>query len=235
MAKDGMGIILGSVAVSLVCFLLWRYFRHPVFLVLLLLTGLFSVFNLYFFRDPDRKIPENKMAVLSPADGKVVQIGDVEENTVFHHRVRQISIFLSVFNVHVNRVPISGKVNYLKYIPGKFLVAFADKASTDNEQTAIGIVDVHGHQVMFKQIAGLIARRIVCRLKKGDLVTAGERMGLIRYGSRVDVLVPLEARIYVKLGQQVRGGETILATFPDNGDLELQEKSVAAEPAMLME
>ncbi len=235
MAKDGMGIILASIGVTLVCFLLWRYFRHPVFLVLLLLTGLFSMFNLYFFRDPERKIPENKMAVLSPADGKVVQIIDVEEDQVFHHRVRQISIFLSVFNVHVNRVPISGKVNYLKYIPGKFLVAFADKASTDNEQTAIGIVDVHGHQVMFKQIAGLIARRIVCRLKEGDLVTAGERMGLIRYGSRVDVLVPMEARIYVKLGQHVTGGETILATFPDNGDLKLEEKSAAAEPILMLE
>lgn len=170
---------------------------------------------MYFFRDPNRIIPDNSQAILSAADGKVVQIVEEFEPNFFQQQVRRVSIFLSVFNVHVNRIPLSGQVEYIKYIPGKFLAAFKEKASQENEQTEIGITADSGYRVMYKQIAGIIARRIVCDLKEGQLVKAGARMGMIRYGSRVDIFFPLNAKVLVDIGQKVYGGETIIATFED--------------------
>jgi len=231
-AKDGLGLVLGSFVVFLIVAVLWWFFRHPVLYYAMLILGIFSVFNLYFFRDPERQPPDNSLSVLSPADGKVVVVTEVEEPEYFKDRVKQISIFLSVFNVHVNRVPISGKVDYFRYHRGRFLAAFKEKASLENEQTAIGIMDEAGHRVLFKQIAGIIARRIVCHLREGFKVKAGERMGMIRYGSRVDVFVPLEARIMVKKGQKVKGGETILALFSDEGSNNQVEEKVLESPAM---
>ncbi len=227
-AKEGLPLILGTLGVTVVFALLGLIFRHTAWWVLAGIFALLTVFNLYFFRDPERQPPDDPHAIVSPADGTIIEIKEVEEPEYFRGKVRQISIFLSVFNVHVNRIPISGKVEYVAYHPGKFLAAFKDKASLDNEQTAIGISDAYGRRVLFKQIAGLIARRIVCNVKEGQQVTVGERMGLIRYGSRVDVFFDLSARVLVKKGQKVKGGETVLARFSD-------EPAEAAEAARISE
>jgi phosphatidylserine decarboxylase len=175
-------------------------------------VALICLFNFYFFRDPQRSIPAGDDLILSPADGKVVLIEEVEESEFLKEKVTRVSIFLSVFNVHVNRVPVTGRVSYLKYIEGKFFVAFADKASEQNEQSIIGIEHARG-KVLFKQIAGIIARRIVYHLKIGDQVSAGQRFGMIRYGSRVDVYFPKNTTIRVKLNDMVTGGETVLGEF----------------------
>lgn len=214
-AKDGLKIIRISLIVVIALVVVWLITGHPLMLALFLLSVLLFLFNLYFFRDPQRRIPGNPRAVLSPADGKVIQIVEEVEPNYFSERVYRISIFLSVLNVHVNRVPISGMVNHVAYHPGKFFAAFKEKASLENEQTEIGIVGETGKRVMFKQIAGLIARRVVCNLHEGQKVKAGERMGMIRYGSRVDIFLPLTVKLLVSVGQNVFGGESILAMFEE--------------------
>ncbi len=229
-AKEGLPLILGTLGVTVVFALLGLLFRHTAWWVLASIMALLTVFNLFFFRDPERHPPEDPHAIVSPADGTIIEIKEVEEPEYFQGKVRQISIFLSVFNVHVNRIPISGKVEYVVYHPGKFLAAFKDKASTDNEQTAIGISDPYGRRVLFKQIAGLIARRIICNVTEGQQVTAGQRMGLIRYGSRVDVFFDLSARVLVKKGQKVKGGETILARFISEPTEAAEEARISEEP-----
>lgn len=229
-AREGLGIIIGSFILFFVSVAVWYFFPHPLSLTVSVLLGIFSVFNLFFFRDPKRDIPKDPLAVLSPADGRVVTVEKIAENEYFKGQVYQISIFLSVFNVHVNRVPISGTVDYLAYKTGKFLAAFKKEASEVNEQTAIGIVNEQGHRVFFKQIAGIIARRIICHLHEGDVVKAGDRFGLIRYGSRMDVFLPLDARVHVQIGQTVKGGESILATFPGEGGLEYSEETILETP-----
>ena len=150
--------------------------------------------------------------ILSPADGTVVLIEEVDEPYYFKDRVKRVSIFLSVFNVHVNRIPVKGTVEFVKYINGEFLVAFADKATAENEQSIISIRHDKG-KILFKHIAGIIARRIVYHVSEGDEVEAGERFGLIRYGSRVDVFFPANTDIKVNLKDKVVGGETILGEF----------------------
>lgn len=229
-AKDGIPLITGTAVLFLLSWALHHYMPHPITLLVTAFLGFLSVFNLFFFRDPDRKVPENPLAVISPADGKVVKIISVEENDYFNRQVQRISIFLSVFNVHVNRSPLTGAVDYFAYRSGKFLAAFNHMASEENEQTVIGISDTAGRRVLFKQIAGLIARRIVCHLQEGASTSAGERMGLIRYGSRVDVFVPLDVKVLVREGQRVRAGESILATFPEEGPQEATEKSFSGLP-----
>jgi phosphatidylserine decarboxylase len=155
-----------------------------------------------FFRDPDRKIPQGDDLILSPADGKIMNIDTNENGTT-------ITIFLSVFNVHINRVPVDGIVKRVTYKPGKFLAAFKESASIENERNEIEIETPKGN-VIVHQIAGLIARRVVCRLKEGQTVKAGDRLGLIRFGSRVDIFLPPSAIIEVKKGQKVNGALTIL-------------------------
>ncbi len=165
-----------------------------------------AVFCLWFFRDPERRIPSGPVAV-SPADGKVILIKRKPDST-------RVSIFLNVFDVHVNRAPIAGKVVDVTYKPGKFLVASKDEASLDNEMNTLTI-DGHGTVVQFSQIAGLIARRIVCYKKPGDFVTAGERIGLIKFGSRVDITFGPEWQLEVKEGQRVSAGSSVLARRKD--------------------
>jgi len=212
--KYGLGIVITSWLIFLVFLVLGYFFRQPVLIGLTILTGLFSLFNLLFFRDPLRVIPQNPDAILSPGDGKIVQITEVQEETFFKTRVQRVSIFLSVFDVHVNRSPISGKVEHFEYRRGDFRAAFKEDASLDNEQTVIGIVDDKGRKVMFTQIAGLIARRIVCELREGQKTQAGQKMGMIRYGSRVDVYFePDLVDIRVKTGDRVKGGESIIGEF----------------------
>jgi len=171
-----------------------------------------TLFVLFFFRDPDRTVPQGKGIVVSPADGRVIVIKDIYEPDYLKQNVKQISIFLSVFNVHVNRAPLGGAIDLVQYNPGKFHVASVDKASLDNEQTAMVITNGK-HKVLVKQIAGLIARRIVCYAKTGDTLTAGERYGLIRFGSRVDIFLPRDAELAVSVGDRVKGARDVIGVL----------------------
>lgn len=173
-----------------------------------------TLFFLFFFRDPKRTVAQGKSVVVSPADGKVVVIKDIHENDHLQQDVKQISIFLSIFDVHVNRAPLSGRVESIKYNPGKFHIAALDKASLENEQTAMVISDGNT-KILVKQIAGIIARRIACYVQPGDIVQKGERYGLIYFGSRVDIFLPLDAEIKVKLGDKVKGAINIIALLKE--------------------
>ncbi len=177
------------------------------------------VFTLYFFRDPERTTPQQDGAIFSPADGKIVLIKMVDEQKFLKGSGTQISIFMSPLNVHVNRIPVSGNVGHAQYIKGKYLVAFDDKASSENERNEIGIESKYG-RVLYTQIAGYVARRIVSELKEGDIVTAGSRFGMIKFGSRVDVIVPADWKVLVKSGDIVTAGETVLCSATkDKGSL----------------
>ena len=176
------------------------------------LSLMLTLFVLFFFRDPERTIPSGAGVVVSPADGKVIVIKDIYEPSYLKQDVKQISIFLSVFNVHVNRSPLGGAVEIVKYNPGKFHVASVDKASLDNEQTAM-VIASGKDKILVKQIAGLIARRIVCYARPGDTIKTGERYGLIRFGSRVDIFLPKNAEIKVRLGDRVKGAQDIIGVL----------------------
>lgn len=170
-----------------------------------------AAFTLYFFRDPEREIPEGDSLIVAPADGKVVGIDSVQHVPFIDGPAKRVSIFLSIFDVHINRSPIKGKIAYRHYTPGEFLPAFEPKASVDNEQNAVGIEGSEGYRVLVKQIAGIVARRILCWKNPGNTVEAGERFGLIRFGSRTEIYLPLDARIEVRLGQRVSAGSSIIA------------------------
>lgn len=185
--------------------------RVPKYLLIALGLIVFGL-TANFFRDPQRDTPEGAGYIIAPADGKVVVVKEVEEPEFLHARARQISIFMSPLNVHVNRNPISGVVRYARYVPGEYFAAFEDKASEKNEQMILGVDNSLG-KVLFKQIAGFIARRIVCTLNVGDTVEAGARFGMIKFGSRVDVMLPTSATVRVKVGDQAVAGETVLADF----------------------
>jgi len=178
------------------------------------LLGLFLLFTLYFFRDPERQIPDGENIVISPADGKLVLKKELEHADFLEAPAIQLSIFLSPLNVHVNRIPWSGEVGFFRYIKGDFMVAYDHMASEKNERTEIG-VERDGQKILFKQIVGSIARRIVCPIKEGDTVRKGERFGMIKFGSRMDIILPQNTTINVEVGQKVVGGETVLATLPD--------------------
>ena len=173
-------------------------------LVLLLLT----LFVLWFFRNPQRKTPEKETLVISPADGKVIRIEETASEEQPGKTCLKISIFMNVFNVHVNRIPYSGRVRFIRYRPGKFLSANLDKASALNERNTVMVQTDDGKEIMTVQIAGLIARRIVCWLREGMQVRKGDRFGLIRFGSRLEVFLPLGSAILVEVGDRVRAGET---------------------------
>jgi phosphatidylserine decarboxylase len=185
-------------------------------LVLLLVSIVFISFTLYFFRDPVRQIPENLKSgdVLSPADGKVMMIEEVQENEFIKGPAKVIGIFLSPLNVHVNRVPISGTVKFYQYIKGEFIAAYDHASADKNERTVIGI-EGERFKVLFKQITGFVARRIVCELRVGDKVKIGEKFGMIKFGSRTDVIIPINANIKVSVNQKVTGGITLLAEVPE--------------------
>lgn len=173
---------------------------------------LFLIFTLYFFRDPERTTPQNENYIISPADGTVILIKDVYDNRYLNSEAIQISIFMSPFNVHVNRIPVDGVVEYVKYIKGEYLVASHDKADVKNERNEIGIKSKKS-KVLYTQVAGFIARRIVSELKVGDSVKCGDRFGMIKFGSRVDVVVPKNYKIKVKNGDKVTAGKTILFEY----------------------
>ncbi len=171
---------------------------------------LLSLFMAYFFRNPKRKIPNLQNTILSPADGKVIHVGEVEENRFLKERTLKISIFMSLFDVHINRAPVSGKILERNYLPGKFLVASVEKSSLLNEQNALIFETEEKLKILLVQIAGFIARRIVCYVKAGDPLIRGEILGLIRFGSRVDLYLPPDVKPIVRVGQHVKGGESIL-------------------------
>ena len=167
-----------------------------------------------FFRVPiHRKTTILENAVISPADGEVAANEIVMEDEYFHEQRRQISIFMSIYNVHINFFPFDGAVTYYKYHPGKFLVAFKPKSSTENEHNSIVIKDAQGREVLVRQIAGFVARRIVCDLEPGDASVVGEEFGMIRFGSRVDVFLPVDAEVNVHIGQKVRAKSSVLAVL----------------------
>jgi len=208
-AKDGIGTLLAILFLAVIFsagLLINRSWLMKGFVVL---VWVFVLFSLYFFRDPERTIPTDENAIVSPADGKVIIIRKVKENTYLKGPATQVSIFMSVFDVHVNRIPMSGTVGYFKYYPGKFLPAYREKASTDNEQTVIGIENDRS-KILFKQIAGIIARRVVCHVREGYHVTKGKRFGMIKFGSRADVFLPENVEVNVRLKQKVKGGESII-------------------------
>ena len=183
----------------------WHYLLYAFLLIVLVLT-------IRFFRVPIwRKTTIEEDAVLAPADGVIAANEEVMENEYFHDKRRQISIFMSIYDVHINFFPFDGEVTYYKYHPGKFLVAFKPKSSTDNEHNTIILKDKKGREILVRQIAGFVARRIVCDLEPGDEAIAGEELGMIRFGSRVDVFLPLDAEVKVKMGVRTVGKETVLA------------------------
>jgi phosphatidylserine decarboxylase len=171
---------------------------------------------LNFFRDPDRTPPSKDNVVVSPADGKVLFVKEVADNKFINGRAKQVSIFMSPLNVHVNRIPISGKVEYLKYHEGEFIAAFEDKSSEKNERAEFGIQSKYG-KIFFTQVAGFVARRIIYELKEKEDVKIGERFGMIKFGSRVDVVVPYEWDERVKKDDNVTAGETILFEYSPKG------------------
>ena len=177
---------------------------------LIILFAFITFFIIWFFRNPERYFQEEEKVLISPADGKVIKIEDVEVNGTVSGRFKKISIFMNVFNVHVNRAVYSGKIETINYLEGKFFSANLDKASLDNERNEIMIRSEDGHSIWMVQIAGLIARRIVCWVNVGTTIKKGERFGLIRFGSRVDVYLPEDSQMSVKLRDNVKAGQTVL-------------------------
>jgi len=177
---------------------------------LTILFAFITFFIIWFFRNPDRYFQDEEKVLISPADGKIIKIEDVEVDGTISGKFKKISIFMNVFNVHVNRAPYSGEIEAINYHEGKFFSANLDKASLDNERNEIMIRTEDGRSLWMVQIAGLIARRIVCWVNVGTIVKKGERVGLIRFGSRVDVYLPDDSRILVKLRDKVKAGETVL-------------------------
>lgn len=184
----------------------------PLWLLAFVLTIL-ALWVAYFFRDPERTGPRGDQVVIAPADGKVVLISDVDEPTFMGGRARRVSIFMNVFNVHVNRYPVSGVVQHVDYKRGKFVNAVGEQASLENEQRSVGL-EAGQYRVLVRQIAGLIARRIVTYSREGDRAEQGERFGIIRFGSRVDVFVPPASEVRVKLGELTSAGTTVIAELP---------------------
>ncbi|HJU74672.1 MAG TPA: phosphatidylserine decarboxylase family protein [Gemmatimonadaceae bacterium] len=186
-----------------------------LWLALAIVVTLIAVWVPYFFRDPERAGERGEQVVVAPADGRVVSVADVDEPAFLHSPAKRISIFMNVFDVHVNRYPVSGTVRYVHYNRGKFLHAAAEKASLENEQMSVGVVTgPRQHRILVRQIAGLIARRIANYAREGESVEQGERMGIIRFGSRVDVLLPPNAEILVRPGERTWAGKTIVARLP---------------------
>ncbi len=178
-----------------------------------LVAAVLTVWVVAFFRDPARPGPRGDRMVVAPADGRILSVATVEEPMYLHDTATRVSIFMNVFNVHVNRFPVSGEVDIVHYNPGEFFAASLDKASLVNEQASVGIVGPHG-PVLVRQIAGLIARRIVTDVAPGDAAVQGERLGMIRFGSRVDLFFASAAAVKVAVGQHVLAGQTIIAEYP---------------------
>ena len=210
--KEGTGTLLITIiALAAINAIAWFYASDLVQNILWILSALFFLIVLQFFRKPTRKTPINPQHIIAPADGKVVVIEEVMETEYFNDKRIHVSIFMSPLNVHINFNPLSGIVSYFKYHPGKYLVAWHPKSSTDNERTTIVTKHENGTEVLFRQIAGALARRICWYVDKGTVVTQGQEFGFIKFGSRIDLYLPLDAKINVKIGDKPVGGETVIA------------------------
>jgi phosphatidylserine decarboxylase len=209
-AKDGYSNIGAAIAFAIVlCVAAW-FINHWSAWLLYGAAGLLTAFILYFFRDPDRELPADDSLIVSPADGKVVSITETEEPLYIDGKARQISIFLSPLDVHVNRLPATGTIEYVKYNPGVYLMAWDDRASSMNERADFGLRHRGGVKLFFRQITGFMARRIVYHLEEGEQVNAGERFGMMKFGSRMDVLLPAEVKVEVEEGDRTVAAETVL-------------------------
>ena len=206
-AKEGRIILIPLFFITFCIGIYVHFVEDTFFTTIYFFMGLLLLFCLNFFRDPKRITPMRDNLIISPADGKIVKVVEIKDPDVGDAKL--VSIFLNVFNVHVNRVPIDGKVISTKYRPGKFLAAFNHKASDENEQVVTIISHKTGNYKV-KQIAGLIARRIICYAKEGLILHKGGRLGFIRFGSRTDIIMPLNIKLNVKLGEKVKGGKTII-------------------------
>ncbi|NOQ92349.1 MAG: phosphatidylserine decarboxylase family protein [Flavobacteriaceae bacterium] len=211
--KEGLKIIFFSALILVLSILLIENFVPNYWFQKILMISflIFFILVLQFFRNPKRNTQINDNYIIAPADGKVVVIEEVIEKEYFKDKRRQISIFMSPLNVHVTRYPISGKVNFSKYHPGKFLVAWHPKSSEENERTTIVVENKNLGEILYRQIAGAVAKRIVNYAKVDQIVEQGTDAGFIKFGSRIDIFVPLDMKIEVKLNQKTRGGETIIA------------------------
>lgn len=200
-------LFLAVVAAVVVAKFVDHWIAYPVYALLVVFTALI----IYFFRDPDRTITGDENVILSPADGKVVLVEEkIEENVYIGGKAKQVSIFLSPLDVHVNRVPATGTIEYVKYHPGVYLMAWDQRASELNERADFGLLHASGTKIFFRQITGFLARRIVYDLKEGDHVQAGKRFGMMKFGSRMDILVPPNVELTVEQGDRTRAGETVL-------------------------
>jgi phosphatidylserine decarboxylase len=206
-ARAGYPLIFSAAFVTLIFALLE--------MTILTLLGLVITFCFCgFFRDPDRVIPNQPGGIVSPADGKVILVGNVDQTSFYEGNCKKISIFMSVFNVHVNRIPFEGNVKEVRYYPGKFFAANLDKASLQNEHNAVFLETEDGQRLCVVQVAGLIARRIICKVQPGDDMVRGRRFGLICFGSRLDVYLPEDVEIKVAVGDKVKAGASIIGQFP---------------------
>ena len=212
-AREGyLFIALSALAAGAAVLAAWRT-GSVVVAVIAALVAIVAAWVAYFFRDPERQGDRGERLVVAPADGRVVLISAVDEPAFLRGAATRVSIFMNVFSVHVNRYPVSGTVRHVDYARGKFLNAAVEASSTDNEQMSVG-VDTGRHRVLMRQIAGLVARRIITYSREGETVTQGDRMGLIRFGSRVDVFVPPGSAINVRLGDLTTAGVTVIAELP---------------------
>ncbi len=215
MHREGYGILSALIVIALLLTLGYLGYRQEgvgiavMLRVLAVILWALAAFTVYFFRDPERDIPAGMGLVVSPADGTVIGIDETEEPDFIKARTRRVTIFLSPFNVHVNRVPYDGEVKYFRYKKGRFFVASKPAASTENEQSIIGLETPDG-KIVFKQIAGILARRIVCEIREGHRVRRGERFGMIKFGSRMEVFLPLNSEVKVRLREKVKAGESII-------------------------
>lgn len=211
---DNVIIMLGMSTIMILAAILLT--RGWVSAVLLVAGILLAAFTFWFFRDPERIIPAEALndpsSILAPSDGTILEIKEVDENIYLKTKAYQISIFLSPLDVHVNRIPINGMVEFFKYYPGEYIIANHPKSSEKNEQTHIGIANNIG-KVFFKQIVGVVARRLVWDIKVGDTVSIGQKFGMMKFGSRIDIFFPYNCYIFVKVNDKLIGGETILAKF----------------------
>lgn len=205
-----------TVVLLLLNFGVYYYFPNNLLAQYSLIFVSVIVFLLFlqFFRNPVFSVVQNTRHVLAPADGKVVVIEETEETEYLKERRRQISIFMSPVNVHVNRMPVGGKISFFKYHPGKYLVAWHPKSSTENERTTIAVRMSNGVEILFRQIAGALARRIKWYVQEGATLEQGQEFGFIKFGSRVDIFLPLDAKVTVKVGDTTKGGRTVIAELP---------------------
>jgi phosphatidylserine decarboxylase len=210
-AHEGWPFIGIAIALVVAAFAAALQFRSWPLWILAMLVTVLALWCAYFFRDPERTGPRGADIVIAPADGKVLMITKVDEPRFIHGEATRISIFMNVFNVHVNRYPVDGRVDFLWYNKGKFLNAAAEKSSLENEQMSVGVTTPSGVRVHTRQIAGLIARRIVTYSRMGDDAHQGQRMGIIRFGSRVDVFIPTTSTVKVRLGDMTTAGTTVVA------------------------